>query len=203
MSELEKCKEAWEEFFKANNLAPDAIVYADGSPIWGWCLHHEALLEPLLEPVWNRIKYVENSKSSEELETRFLNMRPVKNPSLLPEYLVKARAVYNKTWDEVEKAWAEYYKAGAEYNKAEAEWYKAKTEYIKARSEYYKARAEYSKSGAEYIKSGAEYIKAWAEFNKAEAEYKKAEAEYSKSESAQVLHSKDVPNHTWNGKSVL
>ena len=44
------------------------------------------------------------------------------------------------------------------------------------------------------LKARAEYDKAWAEYDKAKAEYASELA---------PLHKTDVPDHTWNGKSIF
>jgi len=114
-----------------------------GDPVWH--IHHDALVEPLTEPLENRIKFIKERKPAREIETRLRLMKPVRGK--LPE-LAKARA-------ELAKAYAEWVKADAEWVKADAEW-------VKARAELAKAYAELAKADAEWVKARAELAKAYA-----------------------------------------
>jgi len=84
-----------------------------GDPVWH--IHHDALVEPLTEPLENRIKFIKERKPAREIETRLRLMKPVRGK--LPE-LAKAYA-------EWAKAYAKWVKADAELAKAYAEWAKA------------------------------------------------------------------------------
>jgi multidrug resistance efflux pump len=111
-----------------------------------WHVHHDTLLEPLTEPIQNRIEYIKTEKAKYEtekqIELRLRLLRPLIGP--LPE-----------KWD-----------------KAEAEWDKAEAEWDKAEAELDKARAEWAKAVAELSKARAERDKAEAELDKAEAQHK-------------------------------
>ncbi len=60
-----------------------------------------------------------------------------------------------------------------------------------------------SKLPAELDKARAEWDKARAELDKASAELVKARAEFLNSSQCERAHRKDVPDHTWNGKSIF
>jgi multidrug resistance efflux pump len=154
-----------------------------------WHIHHDILVEPLTEPIENRIAFIKANKPKNEVETRLRLMKPVRGK--LPK-LNKARA-------ELDKARAELDKARAEWNKAGAEWNKASAELDKARAELDKARAEWNKACAELDKARAEWDKARAELHKAHAEWYKARA----APSVLKLHAKECPNCPWNGETIF
>jgi len=96
--------------------------------LW-WNVHHEIHLEPLTEPIENRVRYIKEHKPKHEIETRLKNLAPVLHPERLPETLIKARDAYNKAriayneakayhnevWDACVKAWAALKKARIAY----------------------------------------------------------------------------------------
>ena len=80
------------------------------SPLY-WHIHHDILLEPLTEPIENRIQFIKVNKPKNEVETRLRLMKPVRGK--LPK---------------LDKACAEWGKARAELDKACAEWDKARAD---------------------------------------------------------------------------
>jgi len=64
-----------------------------GDPVWH--IHHDALVEPLTEPLENRIKFIKERKPAREIETRLRLMKPVRGK--LPE-LAKAYAEWAKAY---------------------------------------------------------------------------------------------------------
>ena len=68
-----------------------------------WCIHHEERLEPLTEPVENRVRCILTDKPEQEQETRLRALRPMQS---LPRWLTKVYAA-------VEKAYAARGKADA------------------------------------------------------------------------------------------
>ena len=74
-----------------------------------WHIHHTILVEPLTEPLENRVEYIKAEKPKWEVETRLRLMQPVKGR--LPETYVKA-------WEAYVKAWEAYNKAREAYDKA-------------------------------------------------------------------------------------
>ena len=64
-----------------------------------------------------------------------------------------------------------------------------------------KARAAWDRARAEYRKAGAEFGKAWAAWDRARAEFGKAKDACSTE--LRKLHNLDVPNNTWNGRSIF
>jgi len=98
-----------------------------------WHIHHDKLVEPLTEPIENRIKYIKKEKPENERELRLKLLKKVKGK--LPAKFVKAREAYYKAREA-------YYKAEEAYIKAREAYYKAREAYVKARSAYYKAWEE-------------------------------------------------------------
>ena len=77
---------------------------AIGSP-W-WCVHHAVRLEPLTEPIENRVAYIRSSKAAHEVETRLRALRPVVGP--LPPAVQKADADRQKADADLQKADADH-----------------------------------------------------------------------------------------------
>ena len=53
-----------------------------------WAVHHDRIVEPLCDPLVDRLEYVLQNKPSFELPVRLAAIRPVKHPELLPKELV-------------------------------------------------------------------------------------------------------------------
>ena len=83
---------------------------------YAWHVHHETLIEPLTEPIKNRIRFIKANKPDDEIETRLRLMRPASAKAS------KARAAYDKATS----------KTRAVYDKAKS---KARTVYDTAASE--------------------------------------------------------------------
>ena len=73
-----------------------------------WHIHHDKLVEPLIEPIKKRIQFIRDNKPAHELDTRLRLMRPVRGK--LPKAMIEADAVRVKAdaaWDEAYAAWDE------------------------------------------------------------------------------------------------
>jgi len=124
----------------------------------GWCLHHEVEFEELTEPIANRIRYIVNNKSRDEIQCRLDNLRPVSVASLV---------IILPAYEAYQKATAQAYEA---YQKARAQAYEA---YQKARAQaeeaYQKATAPaeeaYQKATAQAYEA---YQKATAQAHRAD-----------------------------------
>ena len=81
-----------------------------------WHIHHDVLLEPLTEPITNRIKFIKENKPKSEIPLRLKLLKPVKGK--LPEELVKVREACDKAWEAYDKAREAYDKARKAYEKA-------------------------------------------------------------------------------------
>ena len=71
---------------------------------FAWHVHHDVLVEPLVEPIENRIAYIKSDKPQHEQELRLRLLKPVKGK--LPIALVKAGSAYLKAWEAYDKAWS-------------------------------------------------------------------------------------------------
>jgi len=119
---------------------------------FAWHIHHEVLVEPLTEPIENRIAFIRTNKPEDEIETRLRLLKPVQG--VLPVAVVEAWKAYDEVWkayDEVEKAYDEAEKAYDEAGKARVEAWKAYVEAGKAYDEAWKARDEAWKARDEEI----------------------------------------------------
>src|SRR3990167_387329 len=102
---------------------------------YDWHVHHETIIEPLTEPIKNRIRFIKANKPDDEIETRLRLMRPASAKAS------KARAAYDKATSKTRAAYDKATsKALAVYDKATS---KARTVYDKATS---KARTVYDKA---------------------------------------------------------
>ena len=80
-----------------------------------WHIHHDILLEPLTEPLKNRIKFIKENKPKDEIELRLKLLKPVKGK--LPDEVIKAGEVSGKVWEAYIKAGKTYIKAWEIYDK--------------------------------------------------------------------------------------
>ena len=91
---------------------------------FAWHVHHETLIEPLTEPIENRIAYIKEYKPASQVELRLRLLKPVQGE--LPAALNKAKAARDKAFTAYAKAWAAYDKARAALDKARAALDKAR-----------------------------------------------------------------------------
>ena len=88
-----------------------------GSP-W-WCVHHQVRLEPLTEPIENRVRYIRENKFEHEVETRLRAMRPV--TGALPEPVQRVNAEWQRVVAEWQRVVAEWQRVYAELQRVDAE----------------------------------------------------------------------------------
>jgi hypothetical protein len=87
---------------------------------WVWHVHHEILVEPLTEPIENRIAYIKSYKPPEEVPTRLRLMKPVRGDISPPEYWLKAEAKCQEAYAKWEEAYAKWREADAKWQEAHA-----------------------------------------------------------------------------------
>ena len=150
-----------------------------------WHLHHDVLLEPLTEPLKNRIEYIKESKPKNEIELRLKLLKPVRG----------------KLPDEIIKVGEAYYKAQETSDKARKTYYKAWETYYKMDETYNEAKEACDKIGEAYDKTGETYNEAKEVYNEAKKVYDKTLKKYSKE--INELHEKECPNCSWNGKTIF
>jgi hypothetical protein len=152
---------------------------------FAWHVHHNILLEPLTEPITNRIAYIKKEKPIEEQPLRLRLLKEIKGKLPLTvvkawEAHVKAREAYDKAWEAYVKAWEAHVKAREAHDKA---W-----------EAYDKAWEAYVKALEAHVKANEAYVKAWEAYVKALEECKKEIKE---------LHKKECPNCPWDGKTIF
>ena len=81
-----------------------------------WHIHHDVLVEPLTEPIENRIDFIKQDKPKAEIVLRLKLLKPVKGK--LPIEVVKAWEAHNKAEEAYHKVREAYHKAEEAYDKA-------------------------------------------------------------------------------------
>ena len=152
---------------------------------WYWHVHHDILVEPLTEPIENRIAFIKANKPKEEVETRLRLLKPIK--ALLPVDVVKTWEAYDKAREAHDKAWEAYDKAWEAYDKAWEAYVKAWEAYDKAREAYVKAREAGDK--------------AWEAYDKAREAYNKTLNDHK--DEIDALHREECPNCPWDGETIF
>jgi hypothetical protein len=149
------------------------LAYPDSK--WVWCCHHEKHCEPLTDPAVNRIYFILLSKTSCEQAIRLHNFRPCKN--------AEAMAQAQKACDEaVDLAIKAYDKAAVQAKKAYNETL------VQADKVWHEAMVQADKTWLEAV------VQADKAYNKAVTLANKA---------LRVMHKKEWPDNTWNGKSIF
>ena len=165
--------------------------------IFTWHVHHDVLVEPLLESIQNRIKYIKEFKPKDEIELRLRLLRVVKGE--LPKEYVEA----GKRYCEARRKAIKAYEEGQKFVEIKQKYYKAKweikkgklsKEFINTERQYYEARRRAIEVKKKYYKARQKFIEAKERYYKA---YKKHEPEIL------ALHAKECPNCTWNGKIIF
>jgi hypothetical protein len=178
--EVKVTRAAWEMFLVNNGLAYDSIKFKDGTPIYGWNIHHSVEIEPLYYPIENRIQFILTHKDESERLVRLKNMRPVSLESLKTikfygESIASAEKLYGDSIDSIAHA-------RKLYNESTTSARKILDDSIAA------AEKLLDDSIAAAKKLYEESIApAWKLYQ----------------ESVVAAHLADVPNHTWNGESIF
>jgi tetratricopeptide (TPR) repeat protein len=155
-----------------------------------WHIHHEVLLEPLREPIENRIAHIEANKPTDEVRTRLRLMKPVREK--LPLKVVEAWKAYNE-------ARKSYNEARKSYNEARKAYNEAWKAYVEAKKAYNEARKAHNEAWEAYVEAGKAYVEA----GKAYVEAGKAYVEAGKAPEVLALHAKECPNCPWNGETIF
>ena len=92
---------------------------------FAWHVHHNVLLEPLTEPLKNRIAYIKDNKPKDEIATRLRLLKPVVGG--LPTAVAEAGKSRFEEWKAYCKAYDEAWKA---YREARFEARKAYIEVL-------------------------------------------------------------------------
>ena len=74
-----------------------------------WHIHHDTLMEPLIEPIENRIEYIKGNKPKNEIELRLKLLKPVEGE--LPKEFIEAWQKYREARQKYEEARQKYEEA--------------------------------------------------------------------------------------------
>lgn len=96
----------------AEQIADADRRFNAGETVWCWCLHHEILIEPLTEPLSNRIAYINTQKDASERPRRLAELQVVRQPEKLPRALVEAELAHVEARLAYVEAWRAYAEAG-------------------------------------------------------------------------------------------
>ena len=150
-----------------------------------WHVHHKRLLEPLTEPLEDRIAYIKKAKPPEEQETRLRLLRLVVGK--LPV------AIY-----EVGRAFVEAHQVRREANRVYEE---ADQIYRKAIQVYEEASREEA-SREEALRVYREAFRVYKEAERVDEEVSYALIVSHRVE-VEALHKKECPNCPWDGDSIF
>ena len=112
---------------------------------WAWHVHHEVLLEPLTEPIENRIAYIKAEKPAHEIELRLHLLKPVKGS--VPKVLLDAWKAYVDAWKAYVDAQKAYWNMGKAYEDAGKAYEDAGKAYEDAGKAYDDAQKAYWNMG--------------------------------------------------------
>ena len=73
---------------------------------WYFHIHHDILVEPLTEPIKNRIKFIKENKPKDEIKLRLKLMKPVKGK--LPKEFIEAEQKYFEARQKFDEARQKY-----------------------------------------------------------------------------------------------
>ena len=97
--------------------------------LWCWHIHDTTLLEPLTEPLKNRIEYIKKNKPKDEIPLRLKLLKRVKGK--LPKEIIEARQKCYETRQKCIEMRQKY-----DYFEAWQKCYGARQKYIKAWQKY-------------------------------------------------------------------
>jgi len=95
---------------------------------FAWHVHHDVLLEPLIETLKNRIAYIKDNKPEDEIATRLRLLKPVVGG--LPTAVAEAGKAYDAAWKARFEEWKAYIEARKAYDEAWKAYREARKAYI-------------------------------------------------------------------------
>ena len=108
---------------------------------WYFHIHHDILVEPLTEPIKNRIKFIKENKPKDEIKLRLKLMKPVKGK--LPKEFIEAGQKYVEAGQKYVKAEQKYDEARQKYVEAGQKYFEVELKYFEARQKFDEARQKY------------------------------------------------------------
>jgi hypothetical protein len=144
--------------------------------LW-WCIHHEVMLEPLTEPIVNRVTFIRECKANHEVETRLRAMRPAVGS--FPEAVVQANAACQQADVACQQADAAWEQANAAYRQASAACQQANAACQQASAACQQANAACQQANAACQQANAAYRQANAAYRQASVAYRQALREHA------------------------
>lgn len=156
-------------------------------PRFAWHIHHDVLLEPLVEPIAIRQAYILSFKPPHEVALRLRLLREVKGQLPLP--VIEAGDAYTH-------AWVAYSRVGAIYTQAKIAYHRRRAAYRQGQAvdAYNRAWDAYDRERAAYIQAGDAYTHTWVAYNLALVTH---------STEIEALHSLECPHCLWDGTSII
>lgn len=112
---------------------------------FAWHIHHDILIEPLLEPIEKRRRFIRKYKSVSEHELRLRLLQPVRGQ--LPERVVETGRTYAKANKEAGRLSKIYNET---YRKAGVSCVRAKSDYMTAELAFNDSREAYGNACQDY-----------------------------------------------------
>jgi tetratricopeptide (TPR) repeat protein len=166
---------------------------------FAWHVHHNILVEPLIEPIEVRVAYIREYKPHEEVELRLKLLKVVQGE--LPAAYVRAweaydraREAYIEAREACDRAWEAYVKARAAYDRVSEAC-------VKAREAYDRVSEAYDRAWEACVKASEAYIKAWEAYDRAWEAYDRAR-EACQPE-IEALHALECPGCPWDGRTIF
>jgi len=154
-------------------------------PQFYWHIHHDILLEPLTEPIENRIKFIKENKPKDEIKLRLKLLKPVKGK--LPLERDEVRQKYDEARQKCDEVRQKYDEVRQKYDEARQKCDEAWQKCDEAWQKYDEARQKYNEARQKCNE-------AWQKYDEVRQKYKSQ---------IEVLHKKECPNCPWTGSSIF
>jgi len=147
-------------------------------------VHEDVLVEPLVEPIENRIAYIRKHKKAEEVPIRVALLKKVRGE--LPAPVIAAGLIYGPARQKYSADRQEYITARQKYEAIIDKYDDAPQNYDAAWQEYYAVRNKYLAARKEFIFAQDKYL----------GVLKSHQAEIER------LHAEECPDCPWNGTTI-
>jgi len=149
---------------------------------WYFHIHHKVLVEPLTEPIENRIKFIKENKPKEEIKLRLKLMKPVKGK--LPQELIEA--------------WQKYVEAEKKYDEMRQRYNDTGQKYVEVGRKYNGTGQKYDETEQKHDEAGQKYDRAGQKYDEAGWKYDGARQKYNSQ--IENLHKKECHDCSWDSK---
>lgn len=145
-------------------------------------IHHDRLIEPLVDTLENRIRFIIFNKPSHEVETRLRLLQPVRGQ--LPATVVQAYEAYKQAAAAHNQAWEDYNQAVAAYDQAGNQ-----------------AGVVHNQAWVAYEQAGVVHSQAVAAYDQARRAYNQAVEDCK--QDLEGLHREECPGCPWDGQTIF